>query len=203
MIAFLLVLLSCSNEYQTSFKEKQNVFLQPFTGIPASTIQRLCEQLRIALGDAMLITVLPEKQIPESAFYPPRNRYRADSLIRYLQHTIPEEDVVIGIKHHDISTTKKQIPDYGVMGLGFQPGKSCVVSTFRLRKNNLDEELFKVAIHEWGHTRGLPHCSKPDCFMRDAQGGNPLKEEHKFCSSCLGKLSNKGYLITLKHESVH
>lgn len=196
MIAFLVVLHSCSNEYQNSFKEKQNVFLQPFTGIPASTIQRLCEQLRIAMGDAMLITVLPEKQMPESAFYPPRNRYRADSLIRYLQHTIPEEDVVIGITHHDISTTKKQIPDYGVMGLGFQPGKSCVVSTFRLRKNNLNEELFKVAIHEWGHTRGLPHCSTPDCFMRDAQGGNPLKEEQGFCKRCSLYLRKKGYSIS-------
>ena len=94
-----------------------------------------------------------------------------------------------------ISTTKNEIKDFGVMGLGFRPGNACVASSFRLSKQNKLDQLFKVAIHELGHTQGLPHCEVKTCFMRDAEGKNQTNDEKEFCSSCKIKLEKKGWVF--------
>lgn len=99
-------------------------------------------------------------------------------------------EVYIGITMQDISTTKGNNPDYGVMGLGFQPGKACIASNFRLRDK---KNFFKVALHELGHTTGLPHCPEKTCFMRDAEGGDPTGEESGFCTKCKNYLIKKGW----------
>ena len=85
--------------------------------------------------------------LPQSAYYKPRNRYRADSLINYLWQRSTTKSVLIGLTNKDISTTKGKIDDWGIMGLAYCPGHSCVVSTYRLDKSKLNEQLFKVAIH--------------------------------------------------------
>ena len=98
----------------------------------------------------------------------------------------------------DISTKKGKDPDYGIMGLGFCPGKSCIASTFRLNGKNKNEKLFKVAIHELGHTQGLAktntkHCPEKVCLMRDAEGKDHLNELKYFCSKCRPILINAGW----------
>ena len=155
------------------------------------------EQVKYVHGE--LIRIFPSVWInqaiplPLSAFYAPRNRYRADSLIAFLNRVTEDGQVTIGITTKDISTTKGKIQDWGVMGLGFCPGKACVVSTFRLSKNELLDQLFKTCIHELGHTQGLDHCPVKTCFMRDAEGGNPTNEETGFCSNCKAILIAKGW----------
>ena len=129
------------------------------------------------------------------AYYPVRNRYRADSLIRYLSQSDSRDTILIGITNKDISTSKNQIRDWGVMGLGYRPGDACVISTYRLSKADLDSQLYKVAIHELGHTQGLSHCKDKTCFMRDADGGNPLGEEKDFCPDCKSTLRSKGWWL--------
>lgn len=166
--------------------------VQPFEDMPATLSQRVFDQLkkihpRIILRD--------EIQLPCAAFHKPRNRYRADSLIHYLKKFGNADTVIIALTTHDISTTKGAINDWGVMGLGYCPGNACVVSTFRLKKENLYEQFYKVAIHELGHTQGLKHCAMKTCFMRDAEGGNPLNEEKEFCTSCQSFLVKRGWRL--------
>ena len=79
------------------------------------------------------------------------------------------------------------------MGLGFCPGKACIASTFRLSKIETNKQLFKVAIHEMGHTFGLPHCAIKYCFMRDAEGGYPTNKEKDFCTKCKSFLIKHGW----------
>lgn len=79
------------------------------------------------------------------------------------------------------------------MGLGYMPGNACVISTFRLKGNNQAEKLYKVAIHELGHTQGLPHCPDKSCFMRDAEGKDHLNEEVHFCPKCKAYLIKRGW----------
>ncbi len=81
------------------------------------------------------------------------------------------------------------------MGLGYQPGSACIVSTYRLSKTERKVQLFKVAIHELGHTQGLAHCTEEFCYMRDAKGRNPTNEETQFCNSCSTKLKEKGWTL--------
>ena len=133
--------------------------------------------------------------LPAFAFYPARNRYRADSLISYLSKTTAVGYVTIGLTNKDISTKKDTITDWGVMGLGYCPGKSCIASSFRLSKTEKQVQLFKVAIHEFGHTQGLPHCSVKSCFMRDAEGHNNTNDETGFCAYCKSLLIKRNIVF--------
>jgi archaemetzincin len=166
--------------------------VQPFAGIPAQTVKQVFQDIRKCYSNTILLSAVP---LPARAWYKPRGRYRADSLISWLSHRTPNGATTIGITSYDISTTKDKVPDWGVMGLGYQPGNSCVASTFRLKKAKLRDQLFKIAIHELGHTQGLPHCSNKTCYMADAEGGNPTDQETGFCSHCRRLLEQNGWVF--------
>lgn len=138
--------------------------------------------------------------LPDAAFYAPRNRYRADSILRMLGAGGHSDTVIVGLLSEDISTTKGAHADWGIMGLGYRPGPACVVSSFRLRKSRKADQFYKVVIHELGHTQGLPHCPDKTCFMRDAEGGNPLDDEHHFCTACAAFLRLKGWKLQATPE---
>lgn len=164
----------------------------PLGNMPKAILDQVFSSLHKVYANTRL---LPAVDLPQLAYYPPRNRYRADSLIQWMGKMAKPHETYLGITTRDISTTKDDIPDWGIMGLGFQPGPACVVSTFRLHKNNVPEELFKVAIHEVGHTTGLPHCDVRSCFMRDAEGKNSTGEEKEFCARCKKYLISKGWVL--------
>ena len=143
---------------------------------------------------------LGEKALPELAYYAPRNRYRADKLIAWLWETRPDSvDYIMGLTASDISHTKGDIADYGIMGLAYNPGRSGVVSTFRVGKGakgkaQVADRYSKLVLHELGHNFGLAHCANAKhCLMRDACGTvKTLDSEAKLvCEKCkarLGKL---------------
>jgi archaemetzincin len=133
--------------------------------------------------------------LPQSAWYAPRARYRADSIIHWLAKRTGDSVIYIGITTKDVSTTSDGIKDWGVMGLGYQPGNACVVSTFRLSKNNVNDQLYKVCLHELGHNLGLPHCEVKSCFMRAGEGHNYTEEETSFCDKCRHRLERKGLVF--------
>jgi archaemetzincin len=167
------------------------IIIQPYMDMDAQWkhVQYVRDELKKIYPKVRLNKSHP---LPSFAYYKPRHRYKADSLLKDLQPRYGNE-VVIGLTSKDISTSKDQYPDWGVMGLGECPGKACVVSTFRLSKKETSLQLFKVAIHELGHTQGLPHCEVKTCFMRDAEGGNPTGEEKEFCPKCKKVLEAKGW----------
>lgn len=190
----LIFLLACDNSAETvphSTKEPD---------LPLIVIQPLGdfdEELSRQIGDDIVKyypMVRIHKNIPilKSAFYKERQRYRADSLIRWLSSKATNE-IYVGLCKPDISTTKGIHQDWGVMGLGYSPGKACIASTFRLNKKDLRTQLFKVAIHELGHTQGLPHCINEACFMQDAEGKNKTEQLTGFCGICANHLRGKGW----------
>lgn len=197
--SFLFVMLYSCNNKDNKIKPSNDTIqhnliidIQPFNNVSDKQVQNLYKNLKSIYP---FIHVNKAISLPSSAYYAKRNRYRADSLISYLKKRTPTGHVTIGMTNMDISTTKGNIIDYGIMGLGYQPGRSCVVSTFRLNKKNLDEQFFKLSIHELGHTQGLKHCEVLTCFMRDAKGKNHTDEEKEFCIECRKHLSNKGWVF--------
>ncbi|MDF2189248.1 hypothetical protein [Paraflavitalea sp. CAU 1676] len=190
LLATLLLLSALDGCDQNPVHRSRVVVIQPLGEFPVHELNKVQEQIKRLHSQ---VVVRPSIEIPATAYYEPRHRYRADSLIRYLKQYGNADTVVIGLISRDISTTKGGIKDWGVMGLGYNPGYSCVVSTFRLSRTNKEDQFYKVAIHELGHTQGLPHCVEKSCFMRDAEGGNPLDEEHDFCKSCKSFLMDKGW----------
>ena len=103
-----------------------------------------------------------------------------------------ENEVYLGITSVDISSTKNEVSDFGIMGLGFRPGNACVASDFRVK---IKSNFFKIAIHELGHTAGLKHCPEKTCFMRDAESHDPTGEEKEFCKRCKSFLIEKGWKL--------
>jgi len=172
-----------------SLKPIDRVALQPIGTVDDAWVEVVKQSLEEY--HEVSVEILPPIEHPSSAYYLPRKRYRADSLIAFLKRNASTDfDKVIGITAQDISTTKGEHKDWGIFGLGYCPGKSCVVSTFRLKKNGeakLKERLTKVAIHELGHTFGIPHCTVSNtCVMADAKGSMKQVdgEKNEMCASC-------------------
>lgn len=169
------------------------IVIQPLGDFNQEQSNSIFSKIRTINPNVVLRAAIP---FPENAYYRPRHRYRADSIIKNLKNHIGKDSVIVGLSHCDISTTKNGIKDWGVMGLGYRPGKSCVVSDFRLLSvKNKDQQFYKLVLYELGHTAGLPHCKVETCLMRDAEGGNPLDEEKDFCRNCNNYLKSKGWQL--------
>lgn len=136
-------------------------------------------------------------ELPKSAYYAPRNRYRAEKILTYLEETYPDYDRVIAITASDISTTVGENKDWGVFGFGRISGKSAVVSEHRLRlsqpsDNEFALRAYKVALHEFGHTLGLRHCTASEtCPMQDAKGKVATVDRslQSLCDDCRKEVS--------------
>jgi archaemetzincin len=175
-------------------KQPVTVGLYPLNPFDSVYLAMLKDEVEHFYGYKTLI--MQGSKLPKSAYYAPRNRYRADSLLDYLLGVRPATvDYLVGLTQKDISCTSDPYPDWGVFGLGFMPGKSCVISTFRLRKGakseaHFRERLSKVVLHELGHNFGLGHCPNTTCFMHDAEGTikSVDREQKNLCSGCKQRL---------------
>jgi archaemetzincin len=173
-------------------KTEATILLQPFTGFPNAELIYISEQIKKIYPKVIIKNPI---DLPQNAFNQVRKRYRADSIISYLSKQTKYGFLTIGLTTKDISTTKGKNLDWGIMGLGLCPGKSCIVSSFRIKGKNRLEKVFKVAIHELGHTQGLKHCPISTCLMRDAEGKDKLNEEKEFCPKCKKVLIKAGWGI--------
>jgi archaemetzincin len=171
---------------------KDVIDIVPYTGMPVKLNAYVYERLRKIFQQVNLCKPVP---LPKAAYYQPRCRYRADSLIRFQTSRTREGHVTLGLTSKDISVTKGSYADFGIMGLSYCPGKAAVCSIYRLHALNLKEQLFKLIVHELGHSFGLPHCPVPTCFMRDAKGRNHFNEERDFCPKCMNVLLKAGWKI--------
>jgi archaemetzincin len=203
LILASILFFSCKEEsaHSTSANQEKtkatlSIVIQPFEGLPPSTADFVKVKLNeIYSGEVTINEPIP---LPKEALNQDRSRYRADSLIRFLNSFAKEDQLIIGLTSKDISMTKGKDPDYGIMGLGFSPGKSCIASTFKLKGDNRLEKLFKLAIHELGHTQGIAqtttkHCPEKTCIMRDAKGKDHWDELNDFCSKCKPVLIDAGW----------
>lgn len=176
----------------TSSNRDKVIVIQPFGSFSNLEAKLVYKEIQKINPNVILRKNIP---FPLNAYYKPRNRYRADSILTFLSSKVGKDSVLIGLSEKDISTTKGKVIDWGVMGLGYRPGNACVISSYRLSKKNKTEQFYKVALHELGHTEGLSHCKVKTCLMRDAEGGNPFNDEKAFCPSCKKYLQAKNWNI--------
>ncbi len=170
------------------------VALQPLGEVDERVVEDLARNLSNLFG--LSVTVLPREPLPESAYYAPRDRYRAGDLVEFLDRTtaaaIPH---VLGVTARDISAPKGNIPDWGVLGVARSGGRPGVVSTYRMHAGDasdlvISKRLDRVAAHELGHELGLSHCATPHCLMHDAEGSiRTVDSATGFCEMCAQALA--------------
>ena len=183
----------------TQTVDKLVVHMIPLGAIPLADLETADKGLR---AQAPFVVTIEERwPLPESA-RTEKVRYSADALLTYLQK-VPANprDKVLGVTDVDIVTEKNGVPNWGILGLGDIAGKTCVISTYRMRRKFepgggasealVRERLWKISIHELGHTLGLQHCPNKGCLMQDAHGTvKTVDDEHDLCTECSARFSD-------------
>jgi archaemetzincin len=172
------------------------VSLVPLGPVKQEYLEHISRELQARMN--VRIRIEPARELPQEAYYAPRRRWRAERLLEWLYEDPPEGAwKVVAVTEAEISTTKGNILDWGIAGLGSLGGPSCVVSAHIYKKHSktkavLLRRLGDLAVHEFGHTLGFPHCEEKGCVMSDAKG-KALKSADqssgRYCAKCLGLLS--------------
>jgi archaemetzincin len=171
---------------------QDTIAIQPFDKIDTSIISVILPLISKEFDNAKL-EILMKAKMPDFAYYKPRNRYRAEKILAFLDTTTCNCTKIVGFTESDISTSKGEYVDWGIFGYGSIEGKSCVCSIYRLkRKSNpalFNARLRKLVVHELGHTYGLDHCEWPLCVMADYKGTMASLDRTSchFCAQCKAK----------------
>lgn len=193
-----LYLISCTNNHNLQHETPVKLAIQPYVGFPENDILFAKSVLDSFFN--LDITVLEHKQLDERSFVNLKTpRYRADSIIRFQKETLKNTDYkyILGLTIKDVSTTKKNMVhkdrkylDWGIMGLAFVNGRSCLISTKRLKKHEKPERFNlrfkKIVLHEFGHNLGASHCQDKLCVMTSAVEKISTIDKTKldFCLNC-------------------
>lgn len=186
-----------------SAKKKHIIGLQPLGEYNRDRLLFIQKELQLFFK--VPVVILKETPVPTNFLNTSKGeRYSADSIIKWMAATAPDSIIkIVAITNKDIFTTKYangQIkkPEstyavWGIFGLGYKPGRSCVVSDHRLHTGNpaqFHHRLRTVVIHELGHTQGLDHCPTPNCIMSDANESIRTvdKSSNQYCKHCNGQL---------------
>ena len=176
-VLLLLLLFSCKKEDPSLV-----VGIQPYGQFSKAKTDTIAKT--IAAFYQIKTIILPSKELYKEAFTEVKSpRYRADKIINIQKkNKVDSLDFILGLTSRDISVTKKdkwgrvktptyKYADWGIMGLAYCPGNSCIISTFRIQHTDPKTHFTrfkKVAVHEFGHNLGLPHCPNKTCVMTDA-----------------------------------
>jgi archaemetzincin len=200
----LLFTFSC-NKPNGLQDENKVIVIQPLNNYDKKEIDYLASDLETFFNKKII--VLPALKVPESfANYQKGKRYDASRIINWLTPLANDSIIAIaGItSESDIYTAKKDTqgnirkPEstyaiWGIFGLGYCPGKSCVISSKRLFTADVQKfrhRLRTVTIHEIGHNLGLPHCPNKGCIMSDANEKIATVDQsgNNYCNECNRKI---------------
>lgn len=159
------------------------------------TRQMAAQSCRNLLNDSVrnvTITWLADSISPQVAYYEPRDRYRAEIILKEVSKVRRrlgrDLDAVILVTDQPISTSVHGVYDYGICGLSGLGTGASVVSA-----HHLDKQMFCQTLrHEWGHGTGLPHCREVQCIMNDASGKiSNLQGHAHFGKQCYARAAKK------------
>jgi archaemetzincin len=129
------------------------------------------------------------------ALDPSRRQYHSTAILVRLQALGANRSRLLGVAAADLYVPVLTF----VFGEAQMPGRCAVISAHRLHEEFyglppngrlLRERLTKAALHELGHTFGLPHCSNWNCVMASTHAVERLDlKSAAFCRDCLYNLS--------------
>lgn len=139
--------------------------------------------------------------LPDKAYNHVRRQFLSEILLSEVlkfamesERDIGESCVALGVTSADIYAPGMNF----IFGEAQCPGKSAIISLFRLRpefygenpnRDLLVDRAIKEAIHELGHVFGLRHCENPSCVMFfSLHIGMTDRKTRRFCKKCAAKL---------------
>lgn len=108
MKTFFWLLIACIFIHCKNPTTYRVIVVQPLGNFTEKEARLVFAEIRKVNPQAVLRKSMP---FPTMAFYQPRNRYRADSLIKFLSSRVGKDTVIIGLSQKDISTSKGKNKD--------------------------------------------------------------------------------------------
>lgn len=177
-----------------TYSRVSSMFLVPVGTIDSDIMLHISD----AVSEQFTCPVVPSESlpVPREAFDRTRRQYHSTRILNRLFENRPEEcSHLLAVIDEDIF-----IPELNfVFGVADMIGDTAIISLSRLRQEFYglppDRDLLKAraakeAIHETGHTCGLPHCDEPSCVMFFSS--SLLDTDRKgpgFCEQCRSHLS--------------
>jgi archaemetzincin len=168
------------------------VHLLPLGTISDEMVEKTADGLRTHVP--VVVVVEPRAPLAAGTEATIAGRYRADAILEWMQTVAGDAGKWMGVTDVDIVTKKDKNENWGILGLGTIDGRCSVLSTFRMKRSwenggapeaLVRERLWKTAVHELGHTLGLPHCPVKGCIMEDAHGTvKTTDRETALCPDC-------------------
>jgi len=170
------------------------IYVQPLGDVNPEYVKVVKQSVELFYGFTCVIK--PKLDLTRDLLATSYTRYEASKILSKFKSN---ENLLI-LTQKDIACVNKErnSAEWGIFGLGYRPGTTCVVSTFRMHSKGSQSifysRLKKVCLHEIGHNLGLNHCTYDrQCMMNDANGTIKQVDNEKiwFCNNCKKQLKLK------------